>query len=115
MRLAREEVFGPVLAVIPVGSFEEAMRVANDVEYGLTSSIYTRDIQRVMQYADQIDTGMLHVNSPTVGGEAQAPFGGMKATGLGGREMGSTGPEFFCEIKTIYVDYNSTVRKGNLY
>jgi aldehyde dehydrogenase (NAD+) len=115
MRLAREEVFGPVLAVITVGSFEEAVQVANDVDYGLTSSIYTRDIQRVMQYADKIETGMLHVNSPTVGGEAQAPFGGMKATGMGGREMGSTGPEFFCEIKTIYVDYNSTVRKGNLY
>ena len=115
MRLAREEVFGPVLAVISVGSFEEAVLVANGVDYGLTSSIYTRDIQRVMQYADKIETGMLHVNSPTVGGEAQAPFGGMKATGMGGREMGSTGPEFFCEIKTIYVDYNSTVRKGNLY
>jgi acyl-CoA reductase-like NAD-dependent aldehyde dehydrogenase len=113
--LGREEVFGPVLSVIPVSGFEEAIRVANGVEYGLTSSIYTRDVQRVMMYADQVETGMLHVNSPTVGGEAQCPFGGVKATGMGGREMGSTGPEFFCEIKTIYVDYNSTVRKGNLY
>lgn len=116
MKLAREEVFGPVLAVIPVdGGFDEAIRVANAVEYGLSSSIYTRDIQRVMQYADRVETGILHVNSPTVGGEAQAPFGGVKATGLGGREMGSTGPEFFCEIKTVYIDYNSNVRQGNLY
>jgi aldehyde dehydrogenase (NAD+) len=114
-RLALEEVFGPVLAVIAVDGFEEAVRVANAVEYGLTSSIYTRDIQRVMQYAEQVETGMLHVNSPTVGGEAHAPFGGVKATGLGGREMGATGPEFFCEIKTVYIDTNSTVRQGNLY
>lgn len=115
MRIAREEVFGPVLAIVPVDGFEEAFKVANDVEYGLSSSVYTKDIQRIMQYAERIETGMLHVNSPTVGGEAQAPFGGVKATGLGGREMGSTGPEFFCEIKTVYIDYNSTVRKGNLY
>jgi aldehyde dehydrogenase (NAD+) len=113
--LAREELFGPVLAIIAVKDFEEAIQVANDVEYGLSSSIYTNDIKKVMQYSDRIETGMLHVNSPTIGGEAQAPFGGMKTTGLGGREMGSTGPEFFCEIKTTYIDYNAAVRKGNLY
>ncbi len=115
MRIAREEIFGPVLSVIPVESFEQALHVTNEVDYGLSSSIYTQNVARVMHYADQVETGILHVNSPTVGGEAQAPFGGMKATGLGGREMGSTGPEFFCEIKTIYIDYNSTVRQGNLY
>lgn len=115
MRLAREEVFGPVLSVISVSNFEEAIKIANQVEYGLSSSIYTRNIQRVMQYIGQSEVGIVHVNSPTVGGEVQAPFGGMKATGLGGREMGSTGPEFFCEIKTVYVDFNASVRKGNLY
>ena len=113
--LARKEIFGPVLAVIPVDDFESAIQVANDVEYGLSSSIFTHDIQRIMNYADQIETGILHVNSPTVGGEVQAPFGGMKATGLGGREMGTTGPEFFSEIKTVYIDYGSNPRKGNLY
>lgn len=115
MKLACEELFGPVLAVIEVADFEEAVKVANDVEYGLSSSIYTLDVRKVMQYADRIETGMLHVNSPTVGGEAQAPFGGMKATGMGGREMGSYGFEFFSDVKTIYIDYNATVRKGNLY
>lgn len=115
MPLARDEVFGPVLAILEVADFEEAIRVANDVEYGLSSSIYTVDVQRVMQYADRIESGGLHVNSPTVGGEAQAPFGGVKATGLGRREMGRHGPEFFCEVKTVYVDYNTTVRKGNSY
>jgi len=113
--LAQNELFGPVLAVIAVDGFEEAIRVANHVEYGLSSSVYTRDIQQVMLYAERVETGMLHVNSPTVGGEAQAPFGGVKATGLGGREMGSTGPEFFSEIKTVYVDFNTAVRQGNLY
>ena len=101
--------------IIKVNDFDEAIEVANSVKYGLSSSIYTRDIQRIMNYADRMETGILHINSPTVGGEANAPFGGMKATGLGGREMGSTGPEFFREIKTVYVDYNVTVRKGNLY
>ncbi len=115
MELAKKEIFGPLLAIIPVSNFDEAIEVANSVEYGLSSSIYTKDIQKVMQYADLIETGMLHVNSPTVGGEAQAPFGGMKSTGLGGREMGSTGPEFFSDLKTIYIDYNSTVRKVNSY
>ncbi len=115
MPLARDEVFGPVLAILEVADFEEAIRVSNDVEYGLSSSIYTVDVQRVMQYADRIESGGLHVNSPTVGGEAQAPFGGVKATGLGRREMGRHGPEFFCEVKTVYVDYNTTVRKGNSY
>ncbi len=115
MYLAQEEAFGPLLAVIPVNGIEEAFKVANNVKYGLTSSIYTKDYQSVMQYADQIETGMLHVNSPTVGGEAQAPFGGVKETGLGGREMGDTAPEIFCEMKTVYFDYGATVRKGNLY
>jgi acyl-CoA reductase-like NAD-dependent aldehyde dehydrogenase len=115
MAIAREEIFGPVLAILPVSDFEEAITVGNAVEFGLTSSVYTNDVGRVMRYADRIETGMLHVNSPTVGGEVQAPFGGVKSTGLGRREMGSAGPEFFCEIKTIYVDYNSSTRQSNLY
>ena len=115
MKLAREEVFGPVLAIIPVDDFDQAIEVGNAVEFGLTSSIYTSDFRRIMQYADRIETGMLHVNSATVGSEVQAPFGGVKATGMGGREMGATGPLFFCEIKTIYIDYNTVVRKTNIY
>jgi aldehyde dehydrogenase (NAD+) len=115
MKLAREEIFGPVLAVIPVDDFDKAIEVANNVEYGLSSSLYTYDMRKVMLYNERIETGMTHVNSPTVGGEAQAPFGGSKATGVGGREMGSTGPQFFCELKTVYIDFNKTVRKTNLY
>jgi aldehyde dehydrogenase (NAD+) len=115
MRLAQEEVFGPVLAVIEVKDFDEAIEVANGVEYGLTSSIFTNDVQRVFQYNERIETGITHVNSPTVGGEAQLPFGGMKATGVGGREMGKTAIEFFTEWKTVYVDYTGGKRTTNIY
>ena len=114
-RIAQEEIFGPVLSVIEVNGFEEAMRVANDVKFGLTSSIFTRDVTRVFQYLEHIETGITHINSPTVGGEAQLPFGGMKATGVGGREMGRTAIEFFTEWKTVYVDYTGQKRTTNIY
>lgn len=115
MRVAREEIFGPVLSIVPVDSFDEAISVANNVEFGLTSSIYTQDVNRVFQYADRIETGMLHVNSPTIGGEAALPFGGMKKTGIGPREMGTQAIDFFCEWKTVYIDYGGGMRSGNLY
>ena len=115
MRVAREEIFGPVLSVIAVDGIDEALSVANDVEFGLTSSVYTRDVNQVFQYIDRIETGMLHVNSPTIGGEAQLPFGGTKKTGVGPREMGKTAIEFFTEWKTVYIDYTGSMRGGNLY
>jgi acyl-CoA reductase-like NAD-dependent aldehyde dehydrogenase len=115
MRIAQEEIFGPVLSILEVKDFEEAMRVANEVKYGLTSSIYTRDVARVFQYLENIETGITHVNSPTVGGEAQLPFGGMKATGVGAREMGRTAIEFYSEWKTVYVDYTGSKRTTNIY
>jgi aldehyde dehydrogenase (NAD+) len=115
MRIAQEEIFGPVLSILEVADFDEAMRVANDVKYGLTSSIYTRDVGRVFQYLEHIETGITHVNSPTVGGEAQLPFGGMKATGVGAREMGRTAIEFYSEWKTVYVDYTGAKRTTNIY
>jgi len=115
MRVAREEIFGPVLSVVAVDDFEEAIAVANNVEFGLTSSIYTRDVNTVFQYVSQIQTGMLHVNSPTIGGEAQLPFGGMKKTGIGPREFSTHALDFFTEWKTVYIDYGGGFRGGNLY
>ncbi len=115
MRIAQEEVFGPVLSVISVKDFDEAIDVANDSAYGLTSSLFTNDVAKVFQYNERIETGMTHVNSATVGGEAQVPFGGMKATGIGAREAGLTAVEFFSEWKSIYVDYTGQKRTTNVY
>jgi aldehyde dehydrogenase (NAD+) len=89
--------------------------VANGVKFGLSSSLFTNDMTRVFQYLERIETGITHVNSPTVGGEAQLPFGGMKATGVGAREMGRTAIEFYSEWKTVYVDYTGTKRITNIY
>jgi aldehyde dehydrogenase (NAD+) len=114
-KLAQEEVFGPVLSIIRVKDFEQALEVANGARYGLSASLYTRDLVRAQLFADEIDVGIVHINNPTVGGEAQAPFGGLKATGIGGREMGKTAIEFFTEWKTVYVDYTGRKRDGNLY
>jgi len=115
MRIAREEIFGPVLSVLRVKDFEEALQVANDCEYGLSSSVFTNDAARVFRFVDEIETGMTHVNSPTTGGEAHVPFGGIKATGVGAFEQGSTALDFYTELKVVYVDYTGRKREGNLY
>jgi aldehyde dehydrogenase (NAD+) len=115
MRIAREEVFGPVLSVLRVKDFEEAMRIANDCEYGLSSSIFSNDATRIFRFVDEIETGMTHINSPTTGGEAHIPFGGIKGTGIGDREQGSTALDFYTELKVVYVDYTGRKREGNLY
>ena len=113
--IAQEEVFGPVLAVFRVNDFDEAMKVANNVQFGLTCAIYTGDANLAMRFIDRIEAGMVHVNSPTVGGEAQLPFGGMKSTGYGNREMGEEGLNFFTELKTVFYDYTGVKRQTNIY
>jgi acyl-CoA reductase-like NAD-dependent aldehyde dehydrogenase len=113
--IAQEEIFGPVLSVIRVPDFDEAMRVANSVKYGLSSSIYTNDATRVFDFIERIETGIVHVNSPTVGGEAQLPFGGMKGTGVGLREMGRVAVDFYTELKAVYIDYTGQKRESLLY
>lgn len=113
--LFQEEVFGPVLGVTRVKDFDEACRVSNQVVFGLSSSIYTRDINKAMRYIDAIEAGMVHINSPTIGGEAQIPFGGIKESGCGNREMAKEGIEFFTELKTVFIDYTGSVRASNIY
>lgn len=114
MRIAVEEIFGPVLSVIKIKSFEEAVAVANDVEYGLSSSIYTRDINRAWRAIDRLEAGITYINAPTIGAEVHLPFGGIKNTGVGGREAGSTAIDEFTEIKTVFVDYSGRLQKAQI-
>jgi aldehyde dehydrogenase (NAD+) len=105
MRVAQEEIFGPVIGVIEAGDLEEAFAVANNVEYGLTASIVTNDLRRALQFAERAEAGTLKVNQPTAGLSVQAPFGGFKHSGSGMfREMGKGAVEFYTRIKTVYVD-----------
>ena len=115
MRVAQEEIFGPVLSVIRASDTRSALEIANGVRFGLSASIYTNDVANMFRFVDQLDAGIIHVNSPTVGGEAHVPFGGMKATGVGLREMGSVAIDFYTELKVVYVDYTGGKRTGNLY
>jgi alpha-ketoglutaric semialdehyde dehydrogenase len=115
MRIAQEEIFGPVLSLIRVSDNESALSVANNVRFGLSASVYTNDVAAMFKFVDRLDAGILHVNSPTVGGEAHVPFGGMKATGVGLREMGRVAIDFYTELKVVYVDYTGGARRGNLY
>jgi aldehyde dehydrogenase (NAD+) len=110
-RLFREEVFGPILSVTEAPSLEAAIQYANSVEYGLTASIFTQDIDAAMRFIEDTETGMVHVNEPTVGGEAQLPFGGTKSTGVGEREMAEEGLHFFSEIKTVFINYSGKAER----
>ncbi len=108
MRIFREEVFGPVLAIGVAQNIEEAIKFSNAVEFGLTTSIFTQDINTILRYVEDVETGMVHVNEPTIGGEAQLPFGGTKNTGVGEREMAEEGLNFFTELKTVFINYGGT-------
>lgn len=105
MRIATEEIFGPVISVIPADDLDGALAAANAVGYGLSSSIYTRDLRTAFRYADESEAGMLHVNLPTLGGEAHVPFGGVKDSGFGDRECGTAAFDFFTETRVVYVGY----------
>ena len=113
-RISKEEIFGPVLSVIKVKDYAEAVRVANDVDYGLSSSIYTRDVNRAFRAMGDLETGITYINAPTIGAEIQLPFGGVKNTGNGGREAGTAAIEEFTEIKTVFVDFSSKLQKAQI-
>jgi len=112
MRIFKEEIFGPVLSVTTAASLADALRFANGVEYGLTTSIFTENISAVMRFIDEVETGMVHVNEATVGGEAQLPFGGTKSTGVGEREMAEEGLNFFTEVKTVFINYSGKAERS---
>lgn len=104
MTIAQEEIFGPVISIMEVDTYEEALEWANNIGYGLSSTIYTNDMEKAMHFIDNINAGLTHVNMMTMYSEPQFPFGGVKSTGLGGfREQGSVGIDFFTEWKTVYI------------
>ena len=111
MRIFKEEIFGPVLSVSTANNLDEALSYANGVEYGLTTSIFTENIDTIMNFVEEVETGMVHVNEPTIGGEAQLPFGGTKATGVGEREMAVEGLNFFTELKTVFINYSGKAER----
>jgi aldehyde dehydrogenase (NAD+) len=113
-RIAREEVFGPVLAVLEVADLDDAVEVVNSVEYGLSAAIYTSDITTALSAVEAIDTGIVYVNAPTIGAEIPLPFGGTKHTGNGFREAGARGIEQFSQVKTVYVDYSGRLQRAQL-
>jgi len=114
MRIAQEEIFGPVLSLIPVSSFEEAIEVNNNVAYGLSSSIFTQDVNRVYQAQRDLDTGIVYVNAGTTGAEIHLPFGGTKATGNGHRDSGVQALDVFTEWKAVYVDFSGKLQRAQI-
>jgi len=114
MRVAQEEIFGPVLSAINVGSLDEAVRVNNDVPYGLSSSLYTRDVNAAFRAMADLDNGITYINAPTIGAEAHLPFGGVKQTGNGHREGGWEVYDFYSETKVCYVDYSGQLQRAQI-
>ena len=108
MRIAREEVFGPVIAVMPVNDFDDAIKVANGVDVGLSASIVTRDLKKAMLYTERIEAGVVKVNQISTGLALQAPFGGVKKSSSDTfKEQGAGAIDFYTRIKTVYLDYSS--------
>jgi alpha-ketoglutaric semialdehyde dehydrogenase len=114
MRIAQEEIFGPVVSLIPVSDFAEAVEVANGVQYGLSASIYTKDVNQAFAAIRDIFTGIVYVNAPTIGAETHLPFGGTKQTGNGHREAAIAAIDFYTEWKTLYIDYSDKLQRAQI-
>ena len=114
MRIAQEEIFGPVLSVLKVSDLDEAIKVLNGTKYGLSSSIYTQDVNAAFKAMRDIEAGITYINGPTIGAECHMPFGGVKETGNGHREGGWSAYDFFSEVKTVYVDYSGRLQRAQI-
>jgi aldehyde dehydrogenase (NAD+) len=114
MRIAQEEIFGPVVSLIPCNDLEEAIQIANGVQYGLSSAVYTRDVNKAFQGIRDLYVGITYINAPTIGAEVHLPFGGTKATGNGHREGGIGAIDFYTEWKSVYVDYSDRLQKAQI-
>ena len=114
MRITQEEIFGPIVSLISVKDFDEAVDVINSIEYGLSSAVYTNDVSRAFEAIMKIEAGLTYINSSTIGSEVHLPFGGIKHTGIDAREGGIEGINEFSEIKTVYVDYSGKLQKAQI-
>jgi aldehyde dehydrogenase (NAD+) len=114
MRIAQEEIFGPVVSVMRCRSLDEAIQIGNGVAYGLSASIYTRDVNRAFAAMRDMDTGIFYVNAPTIGAEVHLPFGGTRATGNGHREAGTAALDVFSEWKSVYVDFSGKLQRAQI-
>ena len=114
MRIAQEEVFGPVVSIIPCDDLEDAVEIANNIEYGLSSALYTRDVNRAFSAMRDLEAGITYINAPTIGAEVHLPFGGVKATGNGHREGGFGAIDFYTEWKSVYVDYSDRLQRAQI-
>ena len=114
MRIAQEEIFGPVVSVMRCGSLDQAIEIGNSVAYGLSASIYTRDINKAFTAMRDMYTGIFYVNAPTIGAEVHLPFGGTKTTGNGHREAGTAALDVFSEWKSIYVDFSGKLQRAQI-
>jgi aldehyde dehydrogenase (NAD+) len=114
MRIAQEEIFGPVLGIFTVSDLEEAIELANNTKYGLSSAIYTRSVGNAFRAIEKIEAGITYVNAPTIGAEVHLPFGGVKGTGNGFREAGTEAIKEFSEVKAVYIDYSGRLQKAQI-
>ena len=114
MRIAKEEIFGPVLSVLKFKTFDEAIDICNNVDYGLSSSIFTKNVNHAFKAIQDIEAGITYVNGPTIGAECHMPFGGCKDTGNGHREGGSSAFDFFTEEKTVYIDFSGKLQRAQI-
>src|SRR2546427_115787 len=114
MRIAKEEIFGPVTDLIEAKTFEDAVQIVNNVEYGLSASIFTRDVNKAMRAIDDIFTGIVYINHGTIGAEVHLPFGGTKNTGNGHREGGLQVLDVFTEWKSVYIDYSGKLQRAQI-
>jgi len=114
MRIAQEEIFGPVVSIIPCDDLEDAIGIANGIEYGLSSALYTKDVNKAFSAIRDLDTGITYINAPTIGAEVHLPFGGTKATGNGHREGGIGAIDFYTEWKSVYVDYSDKLQRAQI-
>ena len=114
MRIAQEEIFGPVVSIMPCNDMDDAIAIANGIKYGLSSAIYTKDVNRAFKAVRDLEAGITYVNAPTIGAEVHLPFGGVKETGNGHREGGIGSLDFYCEWKAVYVDYSDKLQKAQI-